>query len=344
MFRAFSVGAVYLLVMVLYLVGARAEPAEPDFSGFDAWLASTSLEAKGRGISKATIDLAFTGLEPDPRVIGFDRKQPEFVQTFDEYLHARVTEFRISKARDYFLQEEMLLLNIAEKYDVDPQFLVAFWGLESSFGRYQGKYSIIRSLATLGFDARRRAFFTEELFNALQILQEGHVSADQFVGGWAGAMGQNQFMPSSFLNYAVDFDGDGKKNIWSSHADVWASVANYLHMNGWSKGAGWGSRVELPRGLDFENLRPVTVTSGCRALRHHTRKLSLQDWAALGVKPISQLMASKRYALVIPDDGVKASYLVGANFRTILSYNCANKYAVSVGLLADTMISRTSSL
>jgi membrane-bound lytic murein transglycosylase B len=338
MLKVFSVRAVYLLVMASLVISARAEPAEPaepDFTGFDEWLVKTALEAQKRGISKQTVDLAFAGLEPDPRVIGFDRKQPEFVQTFEEYLEARVTEFRINRARQYFQEEEKLLLEIAGKYDVDPQYLVAFWGLESSFGRYQGKYSIVRSLATLGFDPRRSKFFTEELFKALQILEEGHVSPEEFVGGWAGAMGQNQFMPSSFLNYAADFDGDGKKNIWSSRPDVWASIANYLHKNGWKKGAGWGSRVDLPGDLDLETLRPEKVSSRCRALRHHTRKLSLQDWAALGVKPANPLKDSQVYALVIPDDAVEVSYMVGGNFRTILSYNCANKYAVSVGLLAD---------
>lgn len=344
MLRVFSVRAVYLLVVASFVIIARAEPVEPDFKGFDEWLAKTAIEAQRRGISKKTVDLAFAGLEPDARVIGFDRKQPEFVQTFDEYLEARVTEYRIDRAREFFLQEQKLLLEIAGKYDVDPQYLVAFWGLESSFGRYQGKYSIVRSLATLGFDARRSTFFTEELFKALQILEEGHVSPEEFVGGWAGAMGQNQFMPSSFLNYAADFDGDGKKNIWSSRADVWASIANYLHMNGWKKGAGWGTRVDLPGDLDLEKLRPETVGSRCRALRHHTRKLPLRDWKALGVKPTSSLKDSQVYALVIPDDGVKVSYMVGGNFRTILSYNCANKYAVSVGLLADTTKSGGSSL
>lgn len=339
MLKAFLATAACLLVVVSIMVGVRAEYVIPDFSGFESWLVRIAEEAQIRGISRKTVGAAFVGLEPDPRVIRFDRRQPEFVQTFEEYLQDRVTESRISQAREYFLQEEMLLRRIAEKYDVDPQFLIAFWGLESSFGRYQGNYSIIRSLATLGFDTRRSKFFTEELFNALQILEEGHVTPDEFVGGWAGAMGQNQFMPSSFLNYAADFDGDGKKNIWSSRADVWASIANYLHMNGWKKGAGWGFRVVLPQDLDFERLRPPTNSSGCRALRHHSERLSLQEWAGLGIQPIRPFEKSQRYALVIPDDGVKTSYLVGGNFRTILSYNCANKYAVSVGLLADKTIS-----
>ena len=324
-----------LLVFVLVPLRLNAESEKPDFTDFQQWLVRTAKEAETRGISRQIINLAFTGLEPDPRVISFDRKQPEFVQTFDGYLVARITEFRINKAREYYQQEITLLSAVANQYKVDAQYLLAFWGLESSFGRYQGKYPIIRSLATLGFDARRSAFFTEELFNALQILEEGHITAEKFVGGWAGAMGQNQFLPSSFLNYAVDFDGDGKKNIWSNHADVWASIANYLNKNGWRKGAGWGSRVVLPMNLDLASLPYSIPEKSCRALRHHTEKLSLADWKTFGILPDKPITDSQPYALIMPGEGEKTSYLVGGNFRTILNYNCANKYAVSVGLLAE---------
>ncbi len=331
-----------LLVLVIVPVRTYADSYIADFSGFRQWLVKTGQEAESRGINREIIDLVFTGLEPDPRVISFDRRQPEFVQTFEEYLTARVTEYRINEAREYYQAEIGLLSDVAHRYKVDPQYLVAFWGLESSFGRYQGKYSIIRSLATLGFDPRRSEFFTKELFHALQILEEGHIAPDKFVGGWAGAMGQNQFMPSSFLSYAADFDGDGRKNIWSSRADVWASIANYLSKNGWRRGAGWGSRVELPRNLDLASLPPPVPESGCRALRHHSKQLSLAEWQTHGIRPDKSINNSQRYALVMPDDGEQTSYLVGGNFRTILSYNCANKYAVSVGLLADQIYDRSS--
>jgi membrane-bound lytic murein transglycosylase B len=317
-----------------------AENKEPDFTGFDEWLDKTAIEAQARGISKETVDRAFAGLEPDPRVIRFDRKQPEFVQTFEEYLTARVTQYRIDKAREFYAAEKELLDEIADRYDVDPQFLIAFWGLESSFGRYQGKYSVIRSLATLGFDPRRSKFFTNELFNALQILDEGHVSPDDFVGGWAGAMGQNQFIPSSFLNYAADFDGDGKKNIWSNKADVWASIANYLSKNGWKRGAGWGAKVDLPEVVNVAGLPKSNPGKRCRALRHHTAKLPLSEWPEFGVQPAGSMNTLISYALVIPPENERTSYLVGGNFRTILSYNCANKYAVSVGMLADLIVEK----
>ncbi len=312
--------------------------AEESFSGFSDWLMDTARLAVSKGIREETVEQAFSGLSPDPRVLGFDRAQPEFVQTFDEYLEARVTGYRIRKAREHFRRESNLLEKIASRYQVDPEFLVAFWGMESNFGQYQGKYSVIRSLATLGFDARRSAFFTRELIDALQILDEGHVSLENFLGGWAGAMGQNQFMPSSFLGYAVDFDGDGKKDIWSTRADVWASIASYLHRNGWRRGAGWGGEVDLPEGFDPDALQPESNAAGCRAKHHHSEPRTMVQWEAMGLTPLSSLSPERPLAMVLPASSENRNFLVGGNFDVILRYNCANKYAVSVGLLADRIV------
>ncbi|MEX0941413.1 MAG: lytic murein transglycosylase [Pseudomonadales bacterium] len=321
---------VLLVFSVLFLaVHVRAE-----LKPFEAWRQDIKREAIERGISQPTA-LILDEIEPDPRVLEFDRRQPEFVQTFEEYLRARVSDDRVALGRQMFREYRKVLGEISDQYDVDPQYLVAFWGLESSFGRYQGKYSVVRSLATLAYDQRRSAFFTSELFSALQILDEGHIPSADFVGGWAGAMGQNQFLPSSFLRYAQDFDGDGKKDIWGEEQDVLASIANYLATNGWVRGAGWGTRVTVPVELEASLLVPDKVASGCRALRKHTRYLPLEQWRALGVVGDFSDLAESAYALVIPDAGETTSYLVGGNFRTILHYNCANKYAVSVGLMAD---------
>ncbi len=304
---------------------------------FQTYLEGVSQQAIERGVDPLTIKQAFAGLEPDERVIGYDRKQPEFVQTFEEYLQSRVSEFRIVEARRLFDVHQDLLQRVSLKYGVDPEYIVAFWALETSFGRYQGKMSIIRSLATLGYDPRRSAFFTQELIDALVILDQGHVPLERFVGAWAGAMGQNQFMPSSFLNFAVDFDGDGKKDIWANEADVFASIANYLAKNGWKKGAGWGKAVVLPNSLDFAQLKPVEYDTSCRGLIHHTRKMPLSEWAEMGVTAttITTTLPDNEYAVLVPETDTQQSYLVGGNFRVILRYNCANKYAVSVGLLAD---------
>lgn len=307
---------------------------------FRVWLQGVEQEALERGISEAVISRAFNNLEPDARVITFDRHQPEFVQTFEQYLTARVSKQRVEKGLQLYRQYGPLLQRVGKHYGVDPRFIVAFWGLESSFGLYQGKYSVIRSLATLAYDTRRSAFFRNELLDALQILEEGHVSVDNFVGGWAGAMGQNQFIPSSFLNFAQDFDGDGRKNIWTNNVDVWASIANYLKKNGWHSDQGWGMKVKIPPGFRDQllELKPEKISSSCRALSHHTRKLPTSDWQALQVRTVDGgdlPVVAFPAALIIPEDDQQYTYMTFPNFRTILSYNCANKYAVSVGLMAD---------
>lgn len=322
---------------LLLAMGTSFAAGNPD--SFDQWLDGIRQEALQRGISERTVNTALSDLEPDPRVIGFDRKQPEFEQTFEEYLEARVTDDRIRAARMYYREHMETLEAIADDYDVDAPYLVAFWGLESSFGRHQGTYSVVRSLATLAFDPRRSEYFSRELFSALRILDEGHVPLDKFVGGWAGAMGQNQFLPSSFLTYAQDYDGDGRKDIWASRQDVWASIANYLSRNGWRRGAGWGMPARMTNPLDFERFRPDNYESGCRALRHHTRRLPLSRWRELGAEiPDGEQHDETEYAMVIPEESPGRVFLVGGNFRTILAYNCANVYAVSVGLLADEIV------
>jgi membrane-bound lytic murein transglycosylase B len=317
------------ILIFLLLTGALQTYA----ASFDDYLEDVRARAVAEGVSEETVDQVLLGLTVDERVIRFDRRQPEFVQTFEEYLDARVTDFRQEEGRRLLRQHARLLQTIADEYGVGAEYIVAFWGLETSFGRYQGKYSIIRSLATLGYDQRRSAFFTRELIFALKILDEKHISPEQFVGAWAGAMGQGQFMPSSFLRYAQDHDGDGRKDIWNSEADVFASIANYLREAGWKRGRGWGSRVELVE-QDWSEIKPDSWDTTCRALRYHTRKMKPKAWADLGISSKS-LNHDELYSLILPAEGDRTGYLVGGNFRAILNYNCANKYAVSVGLLAD---------
>ncbi|MFT7245524.1 MAG: membrane-bound lytic murein transglycosylase B [Candidatus Azotimanducaceae bacterium] len=319
----------FVWIVGIWMCSAGAIAENPPFQ---QWLAGIQAQARVAGVSESTIAL-LNDLEPDPRVLKFDSRQPEFTQTFEEYLASRVTQYRIDTAKKYYVEHRDVLERIAADYEVDASYLVAFWGVESNFGTYQGKYSIIRSLATLGHDERRSAFFTKELMTALTILDEGHIEADKFVGGWAGAMGQNQFMPSSFLNYAEDYDNDGQKNIWSNTSDVWASIANYLKKNRWRQNSSWGVAVTLTAPIDFEALRPAKVRAGCRAYRHHTKVLSVADWQAKGVK-VPEGVEGK-FSMVIPEPDETKAYFVGPNFGGILAYNCANKYAVSVGLLAD---------
>ena len=332
--RLARVSCVWLAAVVALIISQSTAAAEA--KSFDDYLAKVRSAAILKGVASDTVDAAFTGLVRDERVIGYDRKQPEFVQSFREYLTARVTKFRKNEGRRLFKLHQPLLDEVADLYDVDPEYIVAFWGLETSFGRYQGKYNIIRSLATLGHDQRRAAFFTAELLKALQILDEQHVSPQAFVGAWAGAMGQSQFMPSSFLRFAVDHDGDGRKDIWSNKADVFASIANYLNKAGWKKGAGWGGPASFNT-LDFASLKPLEVDPSCRALKRHSRKMSIPSWKKLGVVPLVQL-ADQAYALISPESGASLGYLVGGNYRAILNYNCADKYAVSVGLMSEAIV------
>jgi membrane-bound lytic murein transglycosylase B len=334
--RVFCVSLAAVVALMIsqgWAANGVADRTADGAESFDDYLVKVRSAAIGNGIASETVDAAFRGLTRDERVIGYDRKQPEFVQTFDEYLTARVTNFRKKEGRKLFELHQPLLDEIAGLYGVDPEYIVAFWGLETSFGRYQGKYSIIRSLATLGHDQRRAAFFTAELLKALQILDEQHVAPEAFVGAWAGAMGQSQFMPSSFLRFAVDHDGDGRKDIWSNKADVFASIANYLNKAGWKRGAGWGGPASFNT-LDFVSLKPLNIDPSCRALKHHSRKMSISNWKDLGVVPGVQLV-DQPYALVSPEAGANSGYLVGGNYRAILNYNCANKYAVSVGLMSE---------
>ena len=324
------------LAAVVTLMISQSTVAAAEAKSFDDYLAKVRSAAILSGVASDTVEAAFRGLVRDERVIGYDRKQPEFVQTFGEYLTARVTNSRKNEGRRLFRLHQPLLDEVAGLYDVGPEYIVAFWGLETSFGRYQGKYSIIRSLATLGHDQRRAAFFTAELLKALQILDEQHVSPEAFVGAWAGAMGQSQFMPSSFLRFAVDHDGDGRKDIWSNKADVFASIANYLNKAGWKKGAGWGGPASFNT-LDFASLKPLEVDPSCRALKRHSRKMSIPSWKELGVVPLVQL-ADQAYALISPEAGASSGYLVGGNYRAILNYNCADKYAVSVGLMSEAVL------
>ena len=300
---------------------------------FKDYLASVREKAIDAGISEALVNQEFFQLKPDPRVLELDKKQPEFVQTTEEYLKLRLSDKRISEGKRLLRLYKNELLAVERSYQVDANYIVAFWGLETNFGRYQGKYSVIRSLATLGYDPRRNIFFTRELISALKILDEGHVKSNAFVGAWAGAMGQSQFMPSSFFGYAQDFDGDGKKDIWSSELDVFASIANYLRKNGWSYSDLWGKRVIVSNEI-YDRFPPTSEQSGCRAMKNHSIKRPLSDWVNVGIDP-GRLSEDKNYALLRLSDSSEQTYLVGRNFETILQYNCANKYAVSVGLLAD---------
>jgi len=313
--RPAAAGAILLLVSLAPPAGHAATES------FQAWVAAVRVEAQANGISTATLDAAFDGLEPDPKVIELDRKQPETKWTFDRYLQLVIDDERIAKGRENYAKYRPLLRQIGAKYGVQPQVIVALWGIETKYGARTGTFDIIRSLATLAYDGRRSAFFRKELLAALQILNDGHISRQKLRGSWAGAMGQNQFMPTSFVAYAVDHSGDGRRDIWETEADVFASAANYLAKQGWVPGQRWGRPVSVPAGFDSK-----------LADRKIIKRIS--EWKALGVEAATSgddLMAS----VLLPDGPGGPAFLVYQNFRVIRRWNPSNYFALAVGLLAD---------
>jgi membrane-bound lytic murein transglycosylase B len=316
------------------VISGRQDPVEPRPT-FDAFLAEIRAEAAARGVSASTLDAALADLTPEPVVVSRDRAQPELTQTLDQYVARRTNAATVRAGRQALRRHRALLDRVAKAYGVPPGVLVAVWGLESNFGRFTGTYSTVRALATLAYDGRR-PLFRRELLDALAILDRGDVPPSRLRGSWAGAMGQPQFMPSSFLEHAVDFDGDGRVDIWTSTPDVMASMANYLARGGWTTDFRWGREARVPAAaLDRIDRAVPMRSSGCRAVRELTEARPLREWAALGVTlpgggalpqaavDASLVRGDRRYFLVYP------------NYGALLSYNCSNAYAVSVGILAD---------
>lgn len=321
------------LVVALMGTGRAQEAPQPDFA---TWLEGVRAEALQRGISPATVDRALTGLALEPVVVARDRAQPEQVQSLDTYLKQRLATRTIRSARTKFAQHRRVLQKVEAQYGVPAESLIAIWGLESNFGAFTGTRPIITALATLAFDPRRATLFRAELFHAMTILDQGLITPDELKGSWAGAMGQPQFMPSSYLKHAVDFNGDGRADIWTTESDVFASIANYLKSAGWVKGERWGRQVRVTRAAMNRIERQVPMrASGCRAVREMTEARPLKTWATLGVvlangRPLPR--AGMDASLV---RGVSQHFLVYRNYHTIIDYNCSNSYAIAAGVLGD---------
>ncbi len=319
--------SLFAATAALVIGGASVAWAAPP-TAFDRWLVELRLEARASGIGDATLDAALTGIEPIPRIIELDRSQPEGRLTAAQYLERVVPRSRIEAARTRLARHRPLLDDVAARYGVQPRFIVALWGIETDFGRNTGGFSVIEALATLAYDGRRSAFFRGELLNALKIIDDGHISAHDMTGSWAGAMGQSQFMPSSFLSFAVDRNADGRRDIWTTLDDVFASIANYLSSVGWQGDQTWGRAVRLPGGFDDSLLGLETVRP-------------IGGWQALGVRradggdlPARQLSAS----IVQPDGAGTPAYMVYENFKTTLKWNRSTYFALAVGHLADAMV------
>jgi membrane-bound lytic murein transglycosylase B len=338
--------------LVLALAAAQAfKPAtfaahtqEPSRPSFAEWLAGVRAEALSRGIRQEIVDEALSNVEePLPVVIERDRTQAEIVQPLETYISRRLTPKVVRDAREVFGRHRALLTEVGDRYGVSPRIIVGIWGLESNFGRFSGVRPTIAALATLAWDPRRSAFFRAELFNALEILNRGDIDLPHLRGSWAGAMGQVQFMPSSYLQFAQDFDGDGRRDIWTTPADVFASIANYLKGHGWTAERTWGREVKVTRDVARRITRDVARRDGtCHATRDMTVALPIGEWQSLGVrlpngKPLPR--GDVRAALV---SGTTRQFLVYGNYDALLDYNCAHSYAISVGLLADAIGSPTT--
>ena len=311
-------------LLAVPLGGGEAAAAESDFDGF---LAGVQREAYAQGIRPATIDIAFRYIRYLPHVIELDRRQPEHKLTFAEYLSKTVTQQRLDDGRQHLVDNWGMLQRVRTRFNVQPRFIVALWGVESDFGRIMGSYSVPAALATLAYDGRRGTLFRAELISALRILDQGNIRVDNMVGSWAGAMGQCQFMPSTFLRYAVDFDGDGRRDIWNDRADVLASIANYISRLGWRGNEGWGREVVVPASFD-------TRLAGLDSRR------SIADWSRLGVRPAGAAPFTGREppaSLVLPDGIGGTGLLVYDNFRTIMRWNKSTYFAAAVGYIADSI-------
>jgi membrane-bound lytic murein transglycosylase B len=315
-------------LMLAALPAAAATRAHAAGDSFQAFLANLRADARRAGISAATLDRAFAGVQPNQKVLERDRHQPEFTMTWAQYRALLITDQRIANGRVAYRQNSALLDRVRERFAVDSGVIVGIWGLESSFGTGMGDFHVVEALATLAFEGRRASFFRGELMAALRILDHGDVTPARMLGSYAGAMGQPQFMPSSYLRYAVDFEGHGRRDIWTSKPDVLGSIGNYLANSGWRAGEAWGQAVVVPANFP-------AATAG------RDNRRAVGEWMRLGVRAAdgrALARADMQGAVLLPDGPGGDAFLVYGNFGAIRRYNPSDYYALVVGLLGDTVV------
>jgi len=303
------------------LAAARAG-VQGDFS---AYVAGVKREARAKGISPDVLDRAFAAVRANMRVIDLDRHQPEFTFTWEQYRSRIVSDARVGRGRQLLAQNRALLDEVAGRYGVPPGIVVGIWGLESNYGQSTGGFNVIEALTTLAWEGRRAKFFRSELMDALHILQDGDITPAQMTGSYAGAMGQTQFMPDSFLKYAVDWSGTGRRDIWNDLGCVFASTANYLAREGWERGVPWGEIARLPSSFD-------------PSLAGHTKRRPLGEWLRMGVGRTggAPLAPTTPASVLLPGGPQGEAFLAyQPSFRAIYSYNPSDFYCISVGLIGD---------
>jgi lytic murein transglycosylase len=316
--------ALVLFCAALISAGTASAQDSGD-AGFKAFLAELWRDAQAQGITRATFDAAFSGLSPDPRVIALTKRQPEYGRPFGDYVAAMVSNVRITNGKRQAAHWHKTLAAVEKTFGVDPLILVAIWGVETGYGDVKARWDVFRSLATLAHARYRHPYFRNELLIALRIVQEGHVPRDRMVSSWAGAMGQPQFMPTSFVASAVDLSGDGRRDIWTTVPDVLGSMGNYMRKEGWQPGMPWGFEVVVPKGFDYRRSRGT-----------------FPEWTALGVRRADgeALPRSGDAILFFPSGASGPAFLVTENFVAIKRYNNSDAYALAVAHLADRMRGR----
>ena len=317
----------YFTILVFFIATTNLLSNELDYP---VWLEKFKIRAEKSGISKKTINETLNQVKIIPRVIELDRNQPEFTLTLSQYLNNVVSKKRTQKGISKIRENWILLENLSKKYKVQPRFIIALWGIETDYGRISGGFPVIDSLVTLAYDGRRGRYFSKELLNALKIIDEGHISYEEMVGSWAGAMGQTQFMPSSFLSYAEDYNNDGKKDIWKTKEDALASAANYLSKLKWDNNETWGREVIINDNFYLTD-EELTLKN----------KKKINEWQALGVRRIDGTDLPKKniegYLIKINDNNKTRYFLVYKNFKKILKWNTSNYFAIAVGILSDSI-------
>jgi len=296
--------------------------AEVDFA---TWLAGVRQEAIGQGMRPQSVTQALAGVHRIDRVLELDRHQPETTLTFEQYIDLVVSPQRVQDGHEHLVENRTLLEQVSHRFGVQPRFIVALWGIESNYGKGSGDFPEISALATLAYDGRRSAYFRKELMAAIKIVDQGWIRPEDMLGSWAGAMGQCQFMPSSYLQFAVSYNDDGRRDIWNRHEDIFASIANYLARSGWHGDETWGRRVLLPTGFDASLAGPGN-------------RKPLAEWQRLGVRAIDgrDLVTREREAaLLLPDGPTGPALLAFDNFRATLKWNNSSYFAAAVGYLAD---------
>lgn len=309
---------VVLISLCVAVSGAFAQQS------WNSWLGEVKQEAITKGISPKTVHAVFARVkQPSPRVLKLDRNQPERRITFLRYRNTRADPYRIKLGRRAYKKHHRLLSEVSQEYGVSPCFILSFWGLETSYGNFMGKFPVIQSLSTLAYDSRRSSFFRKQLFYALKMIDEGHVTYDGLKGEWAGASGHPQFLPSSWYNHAVDHNGDGKRDIWKTKSDAFASIANYLINHGWKSGQPWAFTVGLPHDFDHSLIKNKT-------------RLTIAQWRHMGVRLFGNERwpnARLRARMVFPDGG--PAMLAFNNFDVIMRWNRSTYYAGTVGYMAE---------